>query len=125
MDSTQQNMYGHHPPTSSPPQADFTAEPPKDTKAPWQAPISPKGESTWDHSQASREHPEWYTTAHGTTDRWEQHPPLEEPTSTEQQQKRNHHRRQTQDHPRRFMEYGHTVQHPPSRRSIHRDLNNI
>ncbi|CAO3595433.1 unnamed protein product [Absidia cylindrospora] len=132
MNASGQNNVG------SPPQADFTAEPPKDKKAPWQSPTSPKGENAWDRSKASRDHPEWNTTAYGTTDRWEQHPPSAD-TPPSENQRQQHERKQRMskrrsldsqrkelgDRTASFMESGHTVQHGPSQRSVYRDLNNI
>ncbi|KAI8371774.1 uncharacterized protein BYT42DRAFT_616834 [Radiomyces spectabilis] len=47
---------------------DFTAEAPQNKDAPWQAPISPRGEDPWNQSKEARQHPEEFSTAHGTVD---------------------------------------------------------
>ncbi|KAI8340725.1 hypothetical protein BC941DRAFT_467892 [Chlamydoabsidia padenii] len=117
--STHSNIYG------SSQQADFTAEPPKNIEAPWQAPVSHKGENEWDGSKESRDHPEWNTTAYGTTNRWEQHPPSTESPSSDKQQQQHQQQQHQHGHTDSNMEAGHTVQHPRSSRSIRRDLNNI
>ncbi|KAI8060466.1 hypothetical protein BC940DRAFT_246469, partial [Gongronella butleri] len=71
----------------------------------------PRGESTWDRSKQAREHPEWFTTAHGTTDRLEQRE--EEPNQMASTSLSS------------YMDFGHTVQQGHSYRSVHRDLDNI
>ncbi|ORX44280.1 hypothetical protein DM01DRAFT_1312591 [Hesseltinella vesiculosa] len=111
-------------------QADFTASPPSRHEAPWMSPLSVRGESAWDHSKMSRAHPEWTTTAHGTTDRLEQRDdrePEQISTTHPHKGKKYHQHLQPYTAPRvgSYEEFGHTIQHGPSFRSIHRDLENI
>jgi hypothetical protein len=134
--STHQNLHG------SSHQPDYTAEPPRNTEgkslvscsnrltlfpliAPWQAPVSPKGESEWNAAKDSRDHPEWNTTAHGTTNSWEQHPPstTDSTHSTISPQQQQQGQQEKPQHVGR--ESGHTVQHERSPRSIRRNLNDI
>ncbi|SAM05639.1 hypothetical protein [Absidia glauca] len=117
--STHQNLHG------SSHQPDYTAEPPRNTEAPWQAPVSPKGESEWNAAKDSRDHPEWNTTAYGTTNSWEQHPPstTDSTHSTISPQQQQQGQEGKPHHIGR--ESGHTVQHERSPRSIRRNLNDI
>ncbi|CAO3631124.1 unnamed protein product [Cunninghamella echinulata] len=121
------------------PQADYTAEPPKRKNAPWQAARSHDGEDAWNHSKESREHPQLYSTAYGTTDRIEQMEELQQldqsittATTTANESKSsnkssdNNNNNNNDSYPRRSsFTGGHTVHTKPSPRSIKRDLNNI
>lgn len=94
--------------------------------APWQAPVSPKGESEWNAAKESRDHPEWNTTAYGTTNSWEQHPPPPTADTTYSTHSPQQQQQGQQEKPQHAgWESGHTVQHERSPRSVRRDLNNI
>ncbi|CAO3643878.1 unnamed protein product [Cunninghamella blakesleeana] len=128
--------------TKTSPQADFTAIPPSRKNAPWQKVTeSPIGEDAWNHSKQSREHPQLFSTAHGTTDRIEQMEELQEqeaftniassslPTSFLDTKKIPDDQATSSPSSHRRSSYtecgGHTVRSKPNPRSIKRDLNNI
>ncbi|KAI9303633.1 hypothetical protein BJ944DRAFT_268062 [Cunninghamella echinulata] len=104
--------------------------------APWQAARSHDGEDAWNHSKESREHPQLYSTAYGTTDRIEQMEELQQldhsiATTTTNEPKSSTNKKSPDNnnndsYPRRSsFTGGHTIHSKPSPRSIKRDLNNI
>ncbi|KAG0164480.1 hypothetical protein DFQ30_009880 [Apophysomyces sp. BC1015] len=107
--------------------ADFTAETPKNKQTPWQPARHPRGQDAWNHTEEARDHPEWYTTAHGTLDLETEKEIMEkrEGKSTEKAPLAG----KTQ--PSSFntvkgIGFGHTVPKPRiSSRPVHRDLTNI
>lgn len=79
----------------------------------------PIGEDAWNRSKESRQHPELFSSGHGTVDLpWSTE---EQPSDKKSTKKENQSNTDTKEH----NLGGHTVRHGYPTRSVKRDLNNI